>query len=57
MAEAWGPPTARAAADKIRDIPENCTCMWTWGPPEFRWVRIAAKEDCPWHVHTLWKTP
>jgi hypothetical protein len=31
------------------EIPDACTCTWSWGPPAFRWVRIGVKEDCPWH--------
>lgn len=50
MAETWGPDTDRTAADQTRDIPSSCTCLWTWGPPEFRWIRIGPKEDCPWHT-------
>ena len=42
-------PTREAQA-AISDIPESCMCTWTWGPPAWRWVRIGAKEDCPWHT-------
>jgi hypothetical protein len=31
------------------EIPDACTCTWSWGPPAFRWERIGVKEDCPWH--------
>jgi hypothetical protein len=31
------------------EIPDTCTCTWSWGPPGFRWKRIGVKEDCPWH--------
>jgi hypothetical protein len=31
------------------EIPDTCTCTWSWGPPGFRWERIGIKDDCPWH--------
>ena len=40
---------AAASAAAISMIPASCTCAWSWGAPAWRWVRIGAREDCPWH--------
>ena len=43
------PIRSQAGQAAISEIPSSCTCTWTWGPPSFRWERIGAREDCPWH--------
>jgi hypothetical protein len=43
------PATDLLAGLDHSEIPDTCTCTWSWGPPGFRWERIGIKEDCPWH--------
>jgi hypothetical protein len=43
-------PDPRAASARISDVPDSCTCTWSYGPPAYRWKRIGVKEDCPWHT-------
>jgi hypothetical protein len=40
---------SHAEQARISDVPDSCTCTWTYGPPDYRWRRIGVKEDCPWH--------
>jgi hypothetical protein len=43
------PTTDLLAGLDHSEIPDICTCTWSWGAPGFRWERVGIKEDCPWH--------
>jgi hypothetical protein len=43
----------RHLAERIRDVPASCTCMWKWYPPESRWARRLGDQACKWHTRKV----